>query len=540
MALAGAYAASLLLFFRMSALSGFDRGFSDRADGIIEISLLEHWRNVLVGAARWDMPGYFHPYPATLGYNDGYLLYGVDYAFWRLFADPMLADTLNLATFKSIGFFAAYALVARTLQWGRGAGMLVAAIFTVANGLTVQAGHAQVQSIALLPVAMLFAVAMVRAERDGRRRAACGLAVALALLMAAWLLTAFYMAWFTLLFAAMFVACSIVASGRWRPVALARLLMRHIAMVEAGEVTFAVALVPFLRVYLPKARETGGHAYAATLDYLVLPLDPLNVGSANYMWGWLVRLLPAAMPGGEHVTGIAPILFILSIAAFWIILRPRRAGAVAYDPALRAFAAAILLCWLATLQVGGMSAWALVYDLVAGAKGVRVVARFQLFLILPLLLLVAAAYRERLQRWRVRRPRALALLVAVLLAEQFGSDVPVQVSRTADGAVLWSVPPPPRGCRSFYVVAARRAEPVYVDAARTALYPHNVDAMLLAEHWRVPTINGFATFDPPDWNFADPLAADYDLRVARYVARHALSHVCRLDMRQQRPWTMPA
>jgi hypothetical protein len=61
--------------------------------------------------------------------------------------------------------------------------------------------------------------------------------------------------------------------------------------------------------------------------------------------------------------------------------------------------------------------------------------------------------------------------------------------------------------------------------------------MFLAEQWRVPTINGFSTFNPPDWNFGNPLRADYDVRVARYVARHGLRQVCRLDMRQLQPWS---
>ncbi len=97
-ALAIAFIAAMALFFRGPILSGFDLGFGDRADGMIEISILEHWRNVLSGAATWNRTGYFHPYAGTLGYNDGYFLYGLVYSFWRLFADPFQADTLNILT----------------------------------------------------------------------------------------------------------------------------------------------------------------------------------------------------------------------------------------------------------------------------------------------------------------------------------------------------------------------------------------------------------------------------------------------------------
>lgn len=532
------YVVALSLFFRRVIASGFDLGFSDRADGIIEVSILEHWRNVLAGASTWNVTNYFHPYPATLGYNDGYFLYGLVYAFWRLFADPFLADTLNLATFKTIGFFAAYALVARSLRWGRGAGLLVAFLFTNANGLMVQAGHAQLQSIALLPVAMLLAVAIARAEREGRRTAACFAAAGLAVLLAAWLFTAFYMAWFTIFFGAVFVLCWAVLSGRWRPMALLRVVVRHHRVLEVGGIVFAVAVIPFLTVYLPKARETGGQAYSAVLHYLVRPLDPINVGTSNYVWGWLIRSLGDAMTEGEHNTGIPLLLFALGAGALWqAIVRGRAVGREPVDPVFRSFAAAILLCWLLTIRIGSVSAWALVYELVPGAKGMRVVLRFQLFLILPVLLLVVGAWRTRARDWAARRPVLLTGALALLVAEQFGNDVPVAVSRSLDGAVLWSIPAPPKDCASFYVVAARRDAPPYIDAEHEALYPHNVDAMLLAEHWRLPTINGFSTFKPLDWDFADPAAANYDSRVATFAVRHSLNKVCRLDVRAPQIWS---
>ena len=532
------YAVAMLLFFRMVLASGFDRGFSDRADGMIEISLLEHWRSVLSGVSTWNVTNAFYPYPSTLGYNDGYFLYGLSYSFWRLFADPFLSDTLNLATFKTIGFFAAYALVARSLRWGRSAGLLVAFIFTNANGLMVQAGHAQLQSITLLPVAMILAVAIGRAEQERRRTAACVAAAGLAVVLAAWLFTAFYMAWFTIFFGATFIMCWLAIGDRWHPAALIRVVGRHRLVWWVGGIAFAIAVVPFLAVYLPKVRETGGQAYPAVRDYLVLPLDPLNVGSANYVWGWLVRLAGDAMPGGEHASGVPLLSFGLGAVGSWhVVVRRRAVGGETVGGAFRAFSAAILVCWLLTLRIGSVSAWALVYDFVPGAKGMRVVLRFQLFLILPLLLLIVGAWRRRAEDWATRRPLLLTATLALLVVEQFGGDVPVQVSRTRDGMALWSLPAPPPDCRSFYVVTARRDEPLYVDAARTALYPHNVDAMVLAEIWRLPTINGFSTFNPPDWNFADPRATDYDARVAAYEARHGLPRLCRLDAHAAAMWS---
>ena len=173
------YAFAMALFFRAPILSGFDLGFGDRGDSIIEISLLEHWRNVLVHGSTWNLPAYFHPYGDTLGYNDGYFLYGLVYSFWRQFADPFHADTLNIFTFKTIGFAGTYALVARSLGWEKPIAILVAVLFTVASGLALRAGNAQLNSIGLLPIAAMLAIGMIGAERAGRhgRAAALGAAV---------------------------------------------------------------------------------------------------------------------------------------------------------------------------------------------------------------------------------------------------------------------------------------------------------------------------------------------------------------------------
>jgi hypothetical protein len=550
------FIAAMALFFRTPILSGFDLGFGDRADGMIEISILEHWRNVLSGGAAWNTTGYFYPYTGTLGYNDGYFLYGLVYSFWRLFADPFLADTLNILTFKTIGFVAAYLLVARTLRWGRGAAALVALLFTVASNISLQAVHQQLQSVALLPVAMMLAIGVVRAERELRYRRARLLAVALAALMAAWLLTAYYMAWFTIFSACLFAGCWCILSGNWRPATLLRLVRHHAGTLACAAAAFIVLIIPFLTVYLPKVGETGGQPYHHMLGYLVTPLiDMINVGADNYVWGWIFRslralvhaVLPAdpALPGrvlgGEHEAGLPLVLFILVVTAAWRIIVRRRVGQdrpVSIE--LRAFALAMMIAWLLTLQFWVASPWGLVFELVPGAKGMRVVARYQLWLALPFLLLVVAVWRERATQLARSRPWLAVLIVALLVTENLSAEPVARLSRSVQRTALSSIPAPPAGCTSFYVVAARRNEPLFVNAEKNGRYPHNVDAMFLAELWRVPTINGFSTFNPPDWNFANPLAADYDARVMDYVRHHELRGLCRLDVRQAQPWTISA
>jgi len=552
-ALALTFLLAMALFFRTPVLSGFDLGFGDRADGMIEITILEHWRNVLSGAADWNTTAYFHPYAGTLGYNDGYFLYGLVYSFWRLFADPFHADTLNVLTFKTIGFFSAYRMLTRTLGWGWPAGAMVALLWTIASNISLQAVHAQLQSVALLPLAMMLAIAVVRAERQERYRRARVLAVALAALIAAWLLTAYYMAWFTIFSACLYALCWLALSGTWRPARLLAFLRGHAGTLGCAAGAFHVLIIPFLLVYLPKARETGGEPYRDMLGFLVTPLiDMINVGAGNYVWGWIFQLLlalvhavlptdpalPSRVLGGEHESGFPLVLVVLVVIAALRLIGRRRVG---QDPPvsieLRAFALAMMLAWLLTLQFWRASPWGLVFEMVPGAKGLRAVSRYQLWLTLPFLLLAVAAWRERATLLVRSKPWLAVAILVLLVAENLSAETPALLSRSLQREALWRISPPPPDCASFYVVATRRHEPMFLNPERNAIYPHNVDAMFLAERWRVPTINGFASFTPPDWKFASPLAADYQARVLAYARRHRLADLCRLDVRQVRPWT---
>ncbi|HEX7761035.1 MAG TPA: hypothetical protein VF459_16125 [Caulobacteraceae bacterium] len=530
------FAAAMAFCLRDVLASGFDLGFGDRADGLIEISILEHWRNVLHGFGDWRTPIYFHPYRDTLGYNDGYFLYGLVYSLLRIWFDPFISDTLNILVFKAIGFFSALVLMRSVFGWRLGAALLASVLFAIANSLALQSVHAQLQTIGLLPLLFLFVCRAWLAETGGRKAAARGWAAAAAALTAAWLITSFYLAWFALFFGGVFGLFWLRAADRLNPKALLALARAHGTTFAVAGAVFAVLCAPFLWVYLPKVLETGAHHFREAEKYLTTPLDPVNVGPDNLLWGWIHRLLPSFIPpsyvGGEHASGYPLIQFSLFVIA------ARQALKAAAPPLQRALAMTIVATWLLTIQLGPVSPWRLVFWFAPGATGLRTVVRYQLFLLLPVLILIFWTHRERWERLLATRPAAAVVLVGLLLLENVNLYSAAQLSRSAQTAALAAIPAPPAACRSFVVVKARAAEPMYKAPNFDALYPHNVDAMLLAQLWRLPTINGFSTFNPPDWALAGPTAPDYGARVQAYAARHDLHGLCRLDMRQASPWTM--
>ncbi|TCZ55000.1 hypothetical protein [Roseicella aquatilis] len=515
-------------FFRGQIGNGFTLLLGDRHDGVIALSILEHWTNALRGIEPWDHTAYFFPVPATLGYNDGYLLFGLLHAGFRaLGADPFLSGELvNIAT-RAIGFAATLAL-GRRLGLAFGWALLGAALFTVSNNLFIRGSHAQLFSVSFVPLLALLAQAALAALWEGRRRGLALHGAGFCLLFAALLMTGFYMAWYSaFLGGALLLAWLAVAGGAAR-----RHLLRAIraqALPLLGLLALAAALnLPFLWLYLPKAAETGMHPWPDVLRHVPAPLDIVNVGPDNLLWGWLVRglnetLRPGFPAWSERMTGLPPLLLACWIAALaWLARGPALPpGRLAL---LRALGLASLATWAMTLQVGGHSLWSLVYHYVPGGKAPRVVARYQIFITLAVILPAMAFLAAR--RW----PRPLlAALAGLLLLEQANAYAPLFLDRTLELARLESVPPPPPGCRAFYVSAARTGS--RFGEAVDDPYNHNTEAMLVAAVRHIPTINGISTFNPPGWPAGIPEDPGYLAAVEAYAKAWGIAGLCALDLR---------
>ena len=525
-----ACAACLAVFFRTQLLGGFTLLLGDRHDGVIELAILEHWRNVLRGAEAWNRTAYFWPVPGTLGYNDGYLAFGLLHALFRgLGADPFLSGELVNMTLRGLGFLGAHWLARRVFGLGLGWALLAAALFTLSNNLAIRASHAQLFCVSLAPGLAVPLVAAWRALLAGQRAALLGWGAAFLAGFAVWLLSGFYMAWYFVFLAGATLGCWLALAGAEARLALWRALRAQALPLAALLALAGVLNLPFLLVYLPKAAETGMHGWAMVRQNTLSPLDIVNVGERNLLWGGLVRLLKALfrpeMPfWSEQMTGFPLALLTLFGAALW-----RPAGGVW----LRALALASALTWLLTLQVGGYSPWWLVYQVVPGAKAARVVARYQLFLALPVTLLAVAwlaAHAGKASRL------VLCALVALLLAEQLNAYAPTFLDRPLELARLRAVPPPPTECRSFFVTAARTESRFGEEVAN--VYNHNTEAMLVAEVTGLPTINGISTFNPPLWPDGLPGEPAYAAAVQRYAAAHGLQGLCGLDLRRF-AWSLP-
>ncbi len=471
--------ASVAFLYRAFLASGGDLVAGDLTDARSLIAVLEHWQAVFAGRAPLTSPNFFTPFRGVLGYGEAMSLFAPPFAALKLLGlDPYLAYQLALALVKAAGFCALFALLRRPMSLSRGAALLGAALFTVSNNSYISAPHAQLSAVAFLPVAAwLF-------WRYLDRGSSAPLAAA-ALIAGLLLTTSFYLAFFSglaALFALLAMALPGVGPG---PAALGRLAPRLASdrrALAAASLALLAPLALFLYIYLPALAHTGGRTFGESFVYLRNWWEALDLGPDNLLWGGLVRRWygPRRPMTGEYGHGIAPVTAVTAALAL-VMLRRRPAVAVI------GFTTAALA--LVTVKYGSLTPWWFVFRFVPGGQGTRVPGRASHLIGLGAAVLCAAAVDACAKRSQSRR-RALipALFAALLLGEQINIAPVASISRRSEQAVLGRFGPPPAPCRAFFAWTAGRP-----DAAG------QVDAMLLARLWNVPTMNGYHGFFPPNW-----------------------------------------
>ena len=528
-----ALTACLLIIYRYELANGFRLIPGDSHDSIIQAAILEHWHNVLLGRANWTDAGYFYPHKWTIAQTDAYFLIGLAYFPFRLLGfDPFLSAELTGLFIKPIGFIGAYILARKALKASFWWCLLAAVLFTLSNGMTSHSYRLQLSSVAFAPLLGWLVWETVDALLAGKAAKFRLLGALSGLLFGALCLTCLYIAWFFAFFTVfLLLALGLIhfrgqaAAPRSKPPRM------YGSLVLVMGITL-LALAPSVYMFLSKSQEVGVRSYHDALAFTVPVSEILQTGSNNLSSGRLYNsllsyLAPGYKPGNEYsTTGFSIPLFILFVLGCALVLRTRRLQQE--DSVLAAAVIATISTWLLVLNFWGWSGWYLVFSVFPGAKALRAVATYQIFLALPVVIIAV--------RWLSRqgtRPLISILLAGLLIACELNQPY-LRLNRNLELRRA-SVTTPPAGCRVFYVSGWSGQEGIGESPYRMDdLYAHNVTAIFIAQELRIPTINGFASFNPPDWNFGFPNHPDYDQRVRAYAQQHEIKGLCKLDLNTKR------
>ena len=503
---------ALGVFFRDFLGSGFNLVAGDNGDSRFDIAILEHWRAVGQGHAEFTSPNFYWPQRGVLGYSDSLFLLALPYDVFRsLGIDPYLSFEWVLIGLKTLGFFSMLWVLRSLLGISRSLSLLGAALFTVSNLYYISVWHSQLMAVVFVPLFYGLILCYREAEILGRTTRAGVYAAAAASLLALLLFTSLYIGWFTVLCGSAFLlvmgVAQVLKAGGLAP---AREWVQAIKVrwgrLVAGLATFALVLIPFVVTYLPVLKLSGGRRFEEVMRFSAEPIDVINVGGTNWMWG---KVVPAALAslniryGADEKEAGWPLLMLLVFMAATVasVVRVRRSHAAKMDVRLdsRPFLMAVLgvtcvVLWLLSVKFGQFSLWWLVFKFVPGGAGIRVPARLHLVLNIGVITVVVMAIEQVAGRSGNRARGAFVVLIsAVLLAEQVNVGHCHQLRRDEENAILARIRPAPAGCRAFLATTpATAARPFYA---------HQIDAMFAARMLNLPTINGYSGWQPPGWDF---------------------------------------
>ncbi len=517
---------AIAIFFRFQLRSHGQWNLGDNLDGLIAFNIIHHWYNVFHGIENWRTVGYFYPYVNTLGYNDGYFLYGVIYTVLRFLKIRMFmaSEGVNIII-RMIGFYSFFYLCHRKLGLNFFVCLLTAFIFSLSTVVYRQGGHVQLLSVSFAPLLTVFIINYLKyllVDQNIYRSIFWG-GIA-GIFYAAWLLTAFYMIWFYTLFGCILLLLIGLYQYRYRFFHIKKPLF---IAILAPFITTLLALIPFLITYLPIAHQTGMHNYAEVTVYTPRFSNIINVGDHNLIWGNIIEFFH--LEGGEAIVGYPLLFLVLSVAS---IVYALRIGQEDLSIFYRLLALTLVISFLISMSFSQHSLWYFVYHFFPGGKGVRVVYRYWIYLLFPMCVLLAYYLSNRIV-WSFS---ILCFLIPILLIlEQINIGSSTKFNTKKEQDFVNSIKTIPQQCRSFFVMGSRygnNPEPSW------SVYWNNVDAMLISEITGMRTINGFSTFVPPDWDFNSLPSATYLERVKLYANKHDINQtLCLFDITRME-WTV--
>lgn len=530
----------MLVVFRPFWMSHFDLVLSDPVDGRFSISILEHWSRVFRGQSSFASPNFFFPEQGILGLSEAFFLLAIPFtALKAVGLDRYLAFQFTMMLFIAIGFVSMLHLLRRAFRLGPGTALAGALLLAMSNMYYIHIVHPQLVLVALVPVLVLFCFKYSEIRKLQPTLARAYLSAS-AVLLALLFFTSFYVGWFTVVFCStigsVFLIATCVAERSFSPFldTLRGAWSQKWNFSLAG-VLFLLALIPFLMVYLPALHKIGVRTINESLYYMSPPLGVLDVGRANVLWGRVSAIVERlTVPNGlhEHPAGWPFITFsVFAVSGVYGaigLLRCRND-----DRTRRA-----RFCWIAAtslscvmlffvgIRFGNQAPiWTLLWRVVPGAKAIRVPPRINLVInvgVVTVAMLGLDSLIRAMSRNRLRGYFAPLLLIAGMLTEQINLMPTHLISRTAESHKFSKIVPPPKTCSEFYLLneGNQRLERLIAQT----------DAMLVADEFGIPTINGYSGWFPKRWDFLSVPNSTIAREARNWALEHRLSGLCALDI----------
>lgn len=540
-------------YHRAQFTSRFDTFFGDRGDVRGVVYFCEHWYQWLLGKTQLMSPGIFYPTKGTLAYSDFLVGYAVPYAVVRALGFGMFSSmeiVVILLTF--FNYIACFFLLKNVLRFSLLPATAAAMFFAFNSPKFFQTGHLQLQYVVFLPLIFACVISFARKSEKLTQRKAGLLLGAAGILWLLQAVTAFYYAWFLVFWSFLFLLMSLIF--RDSRLFLSALIKNYWRALSVSSALFLLGFGLFLLIYLPGIRAGSWYPYEYVTQMIPPWWSALSMGDGNYLWGWLsAAVMPNPWPPtwGELKIGIGlvPSLawILITVLFLWRLRKSANEIAVTkrnlnVDKAAPAFLMALVFATTLFYLIGfnywhNHSPWFLVYKYFPGARAIRAVSRYVIFLSLPMA--IAFAYViECALRWAAARKslvkRRLLSVIIVAIAgfgifEQFGvfKVGGTGFSKKTEEAYLKAMADKlSNDCAAFYIAPGPNG--------KHNAFEYQYDAMLISIMTAIPTLNASSSQFPHDWLLYPVSDPEYENNVKRWVElSHLNGKVCRLEVGPQ-------
>ena len=501
---------------------GFMPGIN--GDSRFNLYVLEHFYRWMGGVDTSLLDaGFFQPYPMTLGFSDPHTLTGILYAGLR-FAGWKSTEALCawFALGNILNYVSAYWVLRKFGLRDLGAGV-GAFVFAFSLPCTAQFSHIQMAWRCAVPPAIY----CLQRYLETRRPLLLGVCAVLLSIQTA---MSFYVGFFLLLLMAGWIIGWMTRQVRQAHVHPIKLLRHAVPLFRTpGEIILFLILVataaivllwgvwPNLEASKLYGLKRGWGEIAAGLPRLSGYLQDFY----SYIW-WRDRSTPPDLPMWWEQNLFPGIVILAACFAAFLPARWNQRETVSIAKW------AMLVLFVLTISVGG-SALYLLFIKLPGFSAVRSVSRIIVIMMFPAAL-ATGAWIESLATDSRTKPAKTAgfVLIALLLLEAsmiFQARIPVAQWEARLSLLRDTVRKELHGTDSSgKVLAVLQSED---DALKWDAFEREIDAMLIAQEFGIPVLNGYSGNFPSDWKrmcTADDILANLD-KAQRFRAVHGMAQV---------------
>lgn len=532
---------SIILFemFFFKRILGNDLLIGDSGDGRLNNLIVEHWFQVFKGNEKFNNLNIFYPITNTISYTDMLFGLSIPYSLFRFFGLNMfLSNKLTLILIHLLGSISLFIFLNKKIKINSIWSLIAIIIFSYSSGFYNRSAHTQMFSLSIIPIFLIFFYNFFALNNNKKKFTSLIISISIfSLILYTSFYTAFFLGIFLMTLGTIYIVITIFIDKK--------IIINAIKFVQKKILTFIIiiiyaiiTIIPFLLLYLPTNKLFGKRLWSEVSMMLPEFIDFFNVSNDNLLLGELFQnssLQKRDLYNGELAVGFSIVTIILFITV-WLFTSKKIKNKEVNISNLQiilytALPFAVIVSFFLILQIDKVSLWYFIYKFVPGGGAIRAVARYNVFLTLPIAIFIAVCSDMVIKNKKTKSIIGVITLFLVFISNIEKEGIASGWNINSQAELINSVPVPPSDCEVFYITDSSENN-------RTDYYNYQLDAWMIANVFDLKTINGYSGQLPINWRlYTQVNSKEYENGVFDWVKEHSIKHIYSFDL-YKKEWVL--